>query len=161
MRNSMQTCLDFCESRENSSPVMVSGVVVRHLLATNENGRYLDFSVVNRSETTRCRYKVSDQLGTNLAHGKRYAVVGHFVDVSGDQVLLVRVFVALGHVEGRDRHAPYPEVSKRKTRYRHPALRRTEIRNSASRRPQVVRASSSRHLLGAPSNSRCMTGDAS
>lgn len=140
MKNPMQTYLDLNESRKRLSPVMVSGVVARHLLATNESGRFLDFSIVNRSEATRCRLQVTDRLGDNLAHGKPYAVIGHFVDAAGERVLLVRVFVALGHVQAMGRAAPCSTGAKQRMNYRHSAIRRAEVRTKTSRMPGLSRS---------------------
>lgn len=96
--------------------VLVTGTVARHRLATDELGRFLEFSVRAQDSTvTICRLPIADRLGDELQSGSRYGILGHFVRLNNENMLWVRLALPLGVA-----HCRQPSCRRRL----HPALRR-------------------------------------
>lgn len=127
--SAQQAQFDFQSSEPDiAQRVLITRTVVRHRLATDARGRFLEFSVTNEGgRTTRCRWRVQGELGGALQHGRRYAVVGRFGAIKGSDVLLVRVFLPIGFL-------PAPCTPARRARHTHRALLREPNRKDWHRR---------------------------
>jgi len=98
---------------------LVYGTVVRHRLFYDQNGRWLEFTLVDGDRRTSCRWQVNGEASRELIHGGRYAVMGRRVD-GENHVLEVTRAVAIGHVAPRS--TPCRKPTNRRQRARHAAL---------------------------------------
>ncbi len=108
------------------------GTVMRHRLFSDQNGRWLEFTLVEGDRRTPCRWKVDGEVSRQFIHGLRYAVMGRRGD-DEKQVFEVTRAIAIGHV------APRSTLCRKQTNRRQPArhaalVRRTGLANEVTHR---------------------------
>jgi hypothetical protein len=73
---------------------MELGTVLRHRLFSDQDGRWLEFTLVDGDRRTTYRWRVDGEGSRQLIHGMRYAVMGL---CSGDEKRVFEVTRAVGH----------------------------------------------------------------
>lgn len=100
---------------------MELGAVLRHRLFSDQDGRWLEFTLVDGDRRTTCCWRVDGDVSRQLTHGKRYAVMGR---CSGDEkrVFEVTRAIAVSHVAPQTK--PCNRMGHRLKQSSHPALDR-------------------------------------